>query len=71
MPYRLPRRGNKLTEEGISFIVKLWNILLCPPSASIIYIMRLRVLLPSEPPNLFCSQISLNRGSASPFFPAF
>jgi hypothetical protein len=29
--------------------------------------MRLRVLLPSELPNLFCSQISLNRGSASPF----
>lgn len=33
--------------------------------------MRLRVLLPSEPPNLFCSQISLNRGSASPFSPLF
>jgi hypothetical protein len=33
--------------------------------------MRLRVLLPSEPSNLFCSQISLNRGSASPFSPLF
>ena len=71
MPYLLPHRWNRLAEEGISFRVTLWNILLCPPSASIICIMRLCVLLPSEPPNLFCSQISLNRGSASAFSPLF